>query len=50
MVKDRRTGTEDSQVQAALDGKLNVFIRSYLEACVRLGREPLPGEAGSEDE
>ena len=50
IVKDRRTGTEDSQVQAVLDGKLNAFIRSYLEACVRLGREPLPGEAGPDED
>ena len=50
IVKDRRTATEDSQVQAVLDGKLNTFIRSYLEACVRLGREPKPGEAGGEED
>ena len=50
IVKDRRTGAEDSQVQAVLDGKLSIFIRSYLEACARLGREPLPGEAGSDDD
>lgn len=49
VVKDRRTGTEDSQVQAVLDGKIGPFIRSYLEACVRLGREPLPGEGGGDD-
>ena len=30
--------------------KLSIFIRSYLEACARLGREPLPGEAGSDDD
>lgn len=50
VVKDRRTGTEDSQVQAVLDGKLNSFIGSYLEACARLGREPQPGEAGGDDD
>lgn len=50
IIKDRRTGVEDSQVQAVLDGKLHTFIRAYLEACVRLGREPLPGEGGSDDD
>lgn len=50
VVKDRRTGFEDSQVQSVLDGKLKGFIRSYLEACVRLGREPQPGEAGGDDD
>jgi peptide chain release factor 2 len=50
VVKDRRTGAEDSQVQAVLDGKIGPFIRSYLEACARLGREPLPGEAGGDDD
>lgn len=50
VVKDRRTGAEDSQVQAVLDGKLGRFIQAYLEACVRLGREPLPGEAGGDDD
>jgi peptide chain release factor 2 len=50
IVKDRRTGTEDSQVQAVLDGKLNPFITSFLEACARLGREPQPGEAGIDED
>lgn len=50
IVKDRRTGTDDSNVQGVLDGKIGRFIVSYLEACVRLGREPLPGEAGGEDD
>jgi peptide chain release factor 2 len=50
VIKDRRTGFEESQVQATLDGKLNGFIRAYLEACVRLGREPQPGEAGADDD
>jgi peptide chain release factor 2 len=50
IVKDRRTGTEDSNVQGVLDGNLHKFITSYLEACVRLGREPLPGEGGSDDD
>lgn len=50
VVKDRRTGAEDSQVQAVLDGKIQGFIRSYLEACVRLGREPLPGEGGHDED
>ena len=50
VAKDRRTGFEDNQVQAVLDGKLNGFIRAYLEACVRLGREPQPGEAGGDDD
>lgn len=50
IVKDRRTGTEDSQVQAVLDGKINRFITTFLEACARLGREPLPGEGGGDDD
>lgn len=50
IVKDRRTGAEDSQVQAVLDGKLGRFITAFLEACARLGREPLPGEAGGDDD
>jgi peptide chain release factor 2 len=50
IVKDRRTGAEDSNVQAVLDGRLHRFITSYLEACVRLGREPLPGEGGGDDD
>lgn len=50
IVKDRRTGAEDSQVQAVLDGKLGRFITAFLEACARLGREPQPGEAGGEED
>lgn len=50
IVKDRRTGAEDSQVQAVLDGKLNFFIRNYLEACARLGRPPEPGEGSGDDD
>lgn len=50
IVKDRRTGAEDSQVQAVLDGKINRFITAFLEACARLGREPVPGEAGGDEE
>lgn len=50
IVKDRRTGAEDSNVQAVLDGRLHRFITAYLEACVRLGREPLPGEGGGDED
>lgn len=50
IVKDRRTGAEDGNVQAVLDGKIGGFIQSYLEACARLGREPVPGEAGGEED
>lgn len=50
IVKDRRTGAEDSQVQAVLDGKLGRFITAFLEACARLGREPQPGEGGGDDD
>lgn len=50
IVKDRRTGAEDSQVQAVLDGKINRFITAFLEACARLGREPVPGEGGGDEE
>ncbi len=49
IVKDRRTGAENGNVQAVLDGDIGVFIRSYLEACTRLGREPLPGEGGGDE-
>ncbi len=49
VVKDRRTGVEESNVQSVLDGELRPFIRAYLEACVRLGREPLPGEKEAEE-
>lgn len=44
-VKDRRTGHTDSDVESVLNGKLEVFMRSYLEACARLGREPEPMDA-----
>ena len=30
MVKDHRTGTETSNVQAVMDGMLNEFIKSFL--------------------
>lgn len=50
IVKDRRTGAEDGNVDAVLDGRLQRFIVAYLEACVRLGREPLPGEGGADVE
>jgi peptide chain release factor 2 len=43
-VKDRRTGLAVTDVQAVLDGDLNKFIRAYLEACARLGREPEPAD------
>ena len=48
-VKDRRTGLAVTDAQSVLDGGLNPFIRSYLEACARLGREPEAGEAGGDD-
>lgn len=41
-VKDRRTGKETSDVQGVLDGKLQSFMRSYLEEWARLGEEPKP--------
>ena len=50
IVKDRRTGSEDGNVSAVLDGRIQKFITAYLEACARLGREPLPGEAGGDDD
>lgn len=50
IVKDRRTGADDANVGAVLDGKLNRFITAYLEACARLGRDPLPGEGGIDDD
>jgi peptide chain release factor 2 len=31
MVKDHRTDTETSNVQAVLDGKIDLFIESYLK-------------------
>ena len=43
-VKDRRTGLAVTDVYGVLDGDLNKFIRSYLEACARLGREPEPAD------
>lgn len=43
-VKDRRTGLAVTDVQGVLDGDLNKFIRNYLEACARLGREPEPAD------
>ena len=43
-VKDRRTGLALTDVYAVLDGDLNKFIRAYLEACARLGREPEPAD------
>lgn len=49
VVKDRRTGVEESNVQAVLDGDLNPFMRAFLEACARLGREPQPGGADMDD-
>lgn len=50
IVKDRRTGAEDSQVQAVLDGKINGFITAFLEARARLGRDPVPGEGGGDED
>lgn len=50
IVKDRRTGTEDSNVAAVLDGALQPFIVAYLESCARLGREPLPGDGPGGDD
>ncbi len=44
-VKDRRTGQTDSDVESVLNGKLETFMRAYLEACARLGREPEPMDA-----
>ena len=43
-VKDRRTGLGVTDVYGVLDGDLNKFIRAYLEACARLGREPEPAD------
>lgn len=45
-VKDRRTGVSTTAAQNVLDGDLQPFIRGFLEACVRLGREPEPTDAG----
>jgi peptide chain release factor 2 len=46
MVKDRRTGAESGDVQSVLDGNLTSFMRSWLEARARLGREPVPTDGG----
>lgn len=43
-VKDRRTGLAVTDVYGVLDGSLDPFIRAYLEACARLGREPEPAD------
>ncbi len=50
IIKDRRTGAEDANVSAVLDGRLHKFITAYLEAYARLGRDPLPGEGGGDDD
>jgi len=47
MVKDRRTGAENGDVQSVLDGNLSPFMRSWLETRARLGREPVPADGGS---
>lgn len=47
-VKDRRTGLEIGDVQKVLDGGITPFIKTYLEAAARLGREPVPGDAGQD--
>jgi len=49
-VKDRRTGLAVTDVQGVLDGDLNRFIRGYLEACARLGREPEPADLLSDND
>ena len=49
-VKDRRTGLAVTDVQGVLDGDLNRFIRGYLEACARLGREPEPADLLSDSD
>ncbi len=49
MVKDRRTGTENGDVQAVLDGNLTPFLRAWLEARARLGREPVAADGGTAD-
>ena len=49
LVKDRRTGVSMSDVQKVLDGDIKIFIRSYLETCARLGREPEPSDAFADD-
>ena len=45
MVKDRRTGFENANVSAVLGGDLNGFMRSWLQARARLGREPQASDA-----
>lgn len=47
MVKDRRTGAENGDVQSVLDGSLTPFMRAWLEARARLGREPVPADGGN---
>ena len=47
MVKDRRTGAEDGNVQAVLDGAVTPFMRAWLEARARLGREPVAADGGA---
>lgn len=49
MVKDRRTGAENGDVQSVLDGSLTPFMRAWLEARARLGREPVATDAGGGD-
>lgn len=44
--KDRRTGVETTNVQGVLDGDLNPFLRGWLEARRRLGREPTTSDGG----
>lgn len=45
MVKDRRTGFENANVGAVLEGDINGFMRSWLQARARLGREPQTSDA-----
>ncbi|MBT9588750.1 peptide chain release factor 2 [bacterium] len=49
-VKDRRTGLAVTDAFGVLDGDLNKFIRGYLEACARLGREPEPADLLSDSD
>jgi len=43
MVKDLRTGTETSNVQAVMDGDINLFITNWLRAgCPRSRRKDIP--------
>ncbi len=46
-VKDRRTGVDTADVQGVLDGNLHAFLRGWLEARRRLGREPTTSDGGS---